>query len=309
MADTVDLREIEELVDAPELFAAHVDRLAAMLLDAKRAVIFTGAGVSTASGIADYRGPDGVWTRKAQGRAPPKSVNMVAAAPTLAHRAIARLVATGRVRYLVSQNVDGLHLKSGVPRDSISELHGDVKLEVCWKCDASYLRDFNVVEHKNGNGRCGECKKRVKHFCHCTSRRCACGAVLKVRSADAALRCAACAAFGASCSAGVRPHRPAAASTRTGRTRCALTLSLPLAGLDHQLWRKPPRRADGARGRCLPLVRSRHLRRLVAARDARCGPSRECARAWRCTFPVCPPPRPLDLCVSEQTRPRGARSS
>jgi hypothetical protein len=77
------------------------------------------------------------------------------------------------------QNVDGLHLKSGVPRDAISELHGDVKLEVCWKCDASYLREFRVVEHKNGNGRCGECRKRVKHFCHCTSRRCACGAVLK----------------------------------------------------------------------------------------------------------------------------------
>jgi hypothetical protein len=103
MSDTVDLSEITEYSDSREVFAAHIDRLAEMVLASRHCVIFTGAGVSTSTGIADYRGPDGVWTRKAQGRTPPKSVDMVAAAPTLAHRAIARMLETGRCKYLVSQ--------------------------------------------------------------------------------------------------------------------------------------------------------------------------------------------------------------
>ncbi len=78
--------------------------------------------------------------------------------------------------------MDGLHRRSGVDADHISELHGNSFLEKCWKCSASYLRDAPVRQRKNAQngGRCAECKKRVPHFCHCTPNSCEkCNAILK----------------------------------------------------------------------------------------------------------------------------------
>ena len=182
MADTVDLNEITEYFDDEEVLADKCRELAGLIAQARKGYFFTGAGLSTSAGISDYRGPNGVWTRRAQGRSAPRGVRITQATPTYAHMAVAALVETGEMRGVVSQNVDGLHRRSGVARADIAELHGNCYLEVCWKCEMEHLRTFDVSERINGSGRCKECAKRVPHFCHCTSRKCGrrgCGAVLK----------------------------------------------------------------------------------------------------------------------------------
>lgn len=157
------------LPDEPDPALAVVGKvkaLAAMIRDSPHTVLHSGAGLSTSAGIADFRGPTGVWTVEAQksrgkggggrggdgggdGRGPqPKksSVSFERATPTLAHMAIAALLSAGHVQYIVSQNVDGLHLRSGVPRDALSELHGNLFVECCPSCDnKEYLRDYQTT--------------------------------------------------------------------------------------------------------------------------------------------------------------------
>ena len=93
-------------------------------------VVHTGAGVSTAAGVPDFRGPEGVWTMRAKGvkvRVP----SFETREPTLAHRAIAALHAAGVVSRVITQNVDGLHQRAGLPDAAVSELHGSVFRETC----------------------------------------------------------------------------------------------------------------------------------------------------------------------------------
>ena len=112
-----------------------------------------------------------MWVCRAQHRdLPVPSIELADARPGLTHVALAELVASGRVRYLVSQNVDGLHRRSGVPAKRLSELHGNCFLETCWQCDAEFLRDFDVCRLRNKA--CGVCRARVPYFCHCTGRKC-----------------------------------------------------------------------------------------------------------------------------------------
>jgi len=121
-------------------------------------VLFTGAGISTAAGIPDYRGPQGVWTLAAKGeeRSTP-SVALSEAVPTFTHRAIAELMRRGIVKHVISQNVDGMHRKTGLELKDLSELHGNINLEVCDKCDRAFLRDYHVrtathhLHHETGN--------------------------------------------------------------------------------------------------------------------------------------------------------------
>jgi len=113
--------------------------------DAKRIVVFTGAGISTSSGIPDFRGPNGIWTLQRAGLPLPKAKTSFALArPSLTHQALLHLVNTGKVTYLVSQNVDGLHLRSGVPREKLAELHGNCFMERCSKCGGETVRDFEM---------------------------------------------------------------------------------------------------------------------------------------------------------------------
>lgn len=125
----------------------------ALVDDAERILVVTGAGISTDSGIPDYRGPNGVWTRN------PGAERMATlehylgdpdvrrrswqarltspifgAQPNPGHHAIVELQRRGKLHALVTQNVDGLHLASGIDPDKLIEIHGHVREVVCWSC-------------------------------------------------------------------------------------------------------------------------------------------------------------------------------
>eukprot|EP01105_Mastigella_eilhardi_P013734 TRINITY_DN3127_c0_g1_i4.p2 TRINITY_DN3127_c0_g1~~TRINITY_DN3127_c0_g1_i4.p2 ORF type:complete len:344 (+),score=77.83 TRINITY_DN3127_c0_g1_i4:101-1132(+) len=158
--------EVVEYYDTDEEVDAKVRAFADLLKASKHCVVFTGAGISTAAKIPDYRGPNGVWTLRAQGLAPKVKVTLDQAVPTYSHMALVELMRRGLVHYIVSTNVDGLHLRAGVPQDKLSELHGNIYLEVCTKCNATHLRLFDVrgqhkrqfVQAKRNTGRLCESK-------------------------------------------------------------------------------------------------------------------------------------------------------
>ncbi|GLC36450.1 hypothetical protein PLESTB_000149400 [Pleodorina starrii] len=134
-----------------------VKSLAGWVSDAKRVFVFTGAGISTACGIPDFRGPNGIWTlRKKKLPIPADLTPFEYARPSFTHMAIAALVAAGKVPYVCSQNVDSLHLWSGVPRTQLAELHGNCFAERCTQCRTEYNRDFQMetVDFKPSGRRC-----------------------------------------------------------------------------------------------------------------------------------------------------------
>jgi NAD-dependent deacetylase len=121
---------------------SEIDRLRALIDGATRIVAFTGAGISTESGIPDFRSPGGIWTkyqpiyfddfmsseemrREAWRRKFATDETMTKAEPNAGHRALAKLVEVGRMSAIITQNVDGLHQRSGVPGSKIIELHGN----------------------------------------------------------------------------------------------------------------------------------------------------------------------------------------
>lgn len=112
----------------------RIEVLAGWMHAAKRLVVFTGAGMSTESGLADFRGPDGLWTRKARGL-PTRSLDFGSAQPNEGHEAIAELQRLGKLSFLISQNVDNLHLRSGIRPELIAELHGNVTRLRCQACE------------------------------------------------------------------------------------------------------------------------------------------------------------------------------
>lgn len=120
--------------------AAKCRELADLILSSKRVVIHTGAGISTAAGIPDFRGPNGVWTLEKRGEKPSVNISFDAAAPTKTHMALKALIAAGHIHFIVSQNIDGLHLKSGLARQYLAELHGNMFLEQCVKCKRQFVR-------------------------------------------------------------------------------------------------------------------------------------------------------------------------
>jgi len=112
----------------------RIELAAKWITESERLVIFTGAGISTHSGLPDYRGPDGVWTRRDAGLPPPKSPPWDQVKPNLAHTSIVELLNLGKLDYLISQNVDGLHAKSGIPFEKLAELHGNMYFMNCLSC-------------------------------------------------------------------------------------------------------------------------------------------------------------------------------
>jgi NAD-dependent deacetylase len=132
---------------------AAVDQLAAWLRASTATVVLTGAGVSTASGIPDFRGPNGIWTRDPRAERLSNIGYYVAdpairreswrrrlehpawgARPNDAHRALAALDAAGHIDLLVTQNIDGLHLAAGSPPERLVEIHGSIRESACLTC-------------------------------------------------------------------------------------------------------------------------------------------------------------------------------
>jgi len=125
--------------------------LAALIGEAERAVVFTGAGISTESGIPDFRSPGGVWSRmspiyfqefvgdeakriEAWTRTFSGRAGWTGAKPNAGHNAVAALVAAGKVAAVITQNVDNLHQDSGVPVERMIELHGNASYARCLEC-------------------------------------------------------------------------------------------------------------------------------------------------------------------------------
>lgn len=118
-------------------------------------VVFTGAGISTESGIPDFRSPGGVWSkmqpiqfqdfvakearrREAWTRVFSGAAGWVGKQPNAGHHAVARLVEAGKCSAVITQNVDNLHQASGVPADKIIELHGNASYATCLDCGARH---------------------------------------------------------------------------------------------------------------------------------------------------------------------------
>ena len=124
-------------------FYQRIDTLAQWMFEAKHLVVFTGAGISTESGLPDFRGPDGIWTRQAKGL-PTKPRDFSSAEPNAGHLAIVDLQKLGKLSFLISQNVDNLHLRSGIRLDLLAELHGNVTKLRCTRCKAQVDKSANI---------------------------------------------------------------------------------------------------------------------------------------------------------------------
>ena len=119
---------------------SRIETFAKWLYKARYPVFFTGAGISTASGLPDFRGPDGVWTRRDKGLPPAAGKPWETVEPNSGHLALVELQKLDRLKFLISQNVDNLHLKSGIPPDLLAELHGNITRLRCRRCEKTFDR-------------------------------------------------------------------------------------------------------------------------------------------------------------------------
>ena len=158
-----------------------VETLARLIDEARGAVIFTGAGISTESGIPDFRSPGGLWTkqvpidydsflasetarRESWRRRFESDAIFRAARPNRGHRAVAELVRRGKVETVITQNIDGLHEASGIPPERIVELHGNTTYAVCLDCAERHeIADLRASFEADGVApRCFRCGGFVK---------------------------------------------------------------------------------------------------------------------------------------------------
>ena len=161
--------------------ASPADMLAHHLTAATRIVVFTGAGISTESGIPDFRSPGGVWSkmkpiyfqefvgseakrREAWTRVFSGAAGWVGKEPNAGHHAVARLIASGRASSVITQNVDNLHQASGVPESKVIELHGNASYARCLACGLRHeLEELRPVFVERGEiPVCRACGELVK---------------------------------------------------------------------------------------------------------------------------------------------------
>jgi NAD+-dependent protein deacetylase sirtuin 6 len=183
-----------ELSETPRAYQVKIRQLTALIRASKHTVVLTGAGISTAAGIPDFRGPKGIWTLEQQHQknkkqkdkqrqqsvpkrqrldqsetenaatvtqdaengdrnaivdssapsSPPATMDFATAQPTLTHRQLYRLVRDGHVQFVVTQNVDGLHRRSGLERQKHAILHGCAFTEKCDRCGTEHFRDYDI---------------------------------------------------------------------------------------------------------------------------------------------------------------------
>lgn len=160
---------LKESEDAPDLLNKKCAQLASVISNAQYLIIYTGAGISTSAKIPDYRGPNGIWTLLQKGEQVTQSLTDISqtADPTLTHMAIQSLWKAKVCKHVVSQNVDGLHLRSGIPKVALSEVHGNMYIEACTKCGREFVRLFDVTEntrrHHHKTGRfCYHCGNSLR---------------------------------------------------------------------------------------------------------------------------------------------------
>jgi len=145
---------------------AEQRELARLIDAADRVVLFTGAGISTESGIPDFRSPGGTWTkqrpidfsdflrsdearRETWRRRFEMEPTLRQAAPNRGHRAVAELIRTGKAAAVITQNIDGLHQDSGIPDSKVIELHGNTTYAHCLDCGTRYEIDSLRVDFEN----------------------------------------------------------------------------------------------------------------------------------------------------------------
>lgn len=160
------------------------DRLAELIISSKRIIVFTGAGVSTESGISDFRSPGGLWEkydpaeftyqnflRSAENRKKHWQIYRSGIfideniKPNAAHYAIAELNRMGKLECVITQNVDNLHQKAGVPAEKVIELHGNMKWVKCLHCGKRTPMDAVVkrmAEESIDDPHCKDCQGILK---------------------------------------------------------------------------------------------------------------------------------------------------
>jgi NAD-dependent deacetylase len=158
-----------------------VGRLRNLIAASRRAVVFTGAGISTESGIPDFRSPGGIWSRhkpiyfedflasEAKRREYWRLKFLVDrdirdAKPNAGHLAVAKFVRSGKAEHVITQNVDGLHQASGISEEQVIELHGNTTYAACLDCGKRFelgpiRADF---ERDGGLPVCDRCPGIVK---------------------------------------------------------------------------------------------------------------------------------------------------
>ncbi|KAE8733527.1 NAD-dependent protein deacetylase SRT1 [Hibiscus syriacus] len=154
-----------EFFDSAHVLQDKIEQLAKLIEKSKHLVVFTGAGISTSCGIPDFRGPKGIWTLQREGKPLPEaSLPFHRAMPSMTHMALVGLEKAGILKFVISQNVDGLHLRSGIPREKLAELHGNSFMESCPLCGTEYLRDFELetIGLKETSRRCSDEKCGAK---------------------------------------------------------------------------------------------------------------------------------------------------
>jgi NAD-dependent deacetylase len=161
---------------------ALAEKAADLILQSRRLVVFTGAGISTESGIPDFRSPGGIWdrfdpddftidkflsnpaSRRKQWYILKEGVLTDKALPNLAHQAIAELHRLGKLDCVITQNIDNLHQKAGVPDDRVFELHGNMKWAICLECGRRY--PLSEIKPRLDSGEeipdCADCRGMLK---------------------------------------------------------------------------------------------------------------------------------------------------
>ena len=147
---------------------ALADKVADLIIEAERVVVFTGAGVSTESGIPDFRSPGGIWekfdpddftyqkfvrdpeSRRKQWQMLREGGLTTEAEPNPTHYAIAEMERLGKLDCIITQNVDNLHQKAGAPVHKVFELHGNMLRAVCLTCGKRYPFEQLKVRLDNG---------------------------------------------------------------------------------------------------------------------------------------------------------------
>jgi NAD-dependent deacetylase len=145
-----------------------INALANLIIEARKIVVFTGAGISTESGIPDFRSPGGIWSRydpeeftiqrflsssearRMHWKMFTEAGLTAEAEPNPTHYAITELYQLGKLDCIITQNVDNLHQKAGIPQDKVFELHGNMQHAVCLSCHKRFPMKETLQRLKEG---------------------------------------------------------------------------------------------------------------------------------------------------------------